>query len=224
MYPLDTELLNRFSFDVHARKAWLQGLSPKENRTIPAINYEFVHRISTLYPNVRLSINGDIKSILEIMNSLRTFSGSVMIGRAIYSNPMLLYELSLELDESSTFLTYGDKLKLINENRIRVINEYLSYIDATNLFLMKNGSLPHGANFNTYLLPLMEMYSGTPVSGFFKDQLHKAINPNRNNILALNQSKGANGLSPELSFSSQVELALLRTQSQLKKFKLKIPL
>lgn len=74
---------------VHARKAWLSGLSPKENREIPPLNYERVYQLKRDFPDLLISINGGIKTIDEIKEHLNYVDG-VMIGREIYQNPSLL--------------------------------------------------------------------------------------------------------------------------------------
>lgn len=74
---------------VHARKAWLQGLSPKENRDVPPLDYGRVHRLKAAYPDVPIAINGGIGTIAEAQAHLAHVDG-VMIGRAAYQNPELL--------------------------------------------------------------------------------------------------------------------------------------
>jgi tRNA-dihydrouridine synthase A len=78
-------------FIVHARKAWLQGLSPKENRDIPPLRYELVHRLKAEFPHLDISINGGIRTLDAAAEHLRHVDG-VMIGRAAYENPYLLAE------------------------------------------------------------------------------------------------------------------------------------
>ncbi len=74
---------------VHARKAWLQGLSPKENRDVPPLDYALVHEAKRHYPDLPMSINGGIVSLDEAKPHLEAVDG-VMIGRAAYQNPELL--------------------------------------------------------------------------------------------------------------------------------------
>ncbi|WP_224248415.1 tRNA dihydrouridine(20/20a) synthase DusA [Hyalangium gracile] len=78
-------------FIVHARKAWLQGLSPKENRDIPPLRYELVYRLKSEFPNLDISINGGVKTLDAAAEHLRHVNG-VMIGRAAYENPYILAE------------------------------------------------------------------------------------------------------------------------------------
>ena len=75
-------------FSVHARKAWLQGLSPKENREIPPLRYEDVHRLKQDFPHLFVQINGGFTS-LEQARGQYEFVDAVMIGRAAYDNPYL---------------------------------------------------------------------------------------------------------------------------------------
>jgi tRNA-dihydrouridine synthase A len=78
-------------FIVHARKAWLQGLSPKENRDIPPLRYELVYRLKAELPQLDISLNGGVKSLDAAAEHLRHVDG-VMIGRAAYENPYVLAE------------------------------------------------------------------------------------------------------------------------------------
>ena len=79
-------------FQVHARKAILQGLSPKENREIPPLKYEFVTRIALEFPDAEFVLNGGIKTVADSLTLLESFDG-IMLGRAPYANPWLLAEL-----------------------------------------------------------------------------------------------------------------------------------
>ncbi len=72
---------------IHARKAWLQGLSPKENREIPPLDYELVHRMKGLFPNLHISINGGITSLDQAQGFLEAGLDGVMIGRTAYHAP-----------------------------------------------------------------------------------------------------------------------------------------
>ncbi|WP_175869082.1 tRNA dihydrouridine(20/20a) synthase DusA [Bartonella gabonensis] len=80
---------------VHARKAWLKGLSPKENRNIPPLNYERVYKLKRKYPHQFIGINGGIKSIDEIKEHL-IFCDSTMVGRQVYHDPILLKHIDFE--------------------------------------------------------------------------------------------------------------------------------
>ena len=78
-------------FIVHARTAWLQGLSPKQNREIPPLRYDDVYRLKQDFPALDIEINGGIETIEDIKTHLQHVDG-VMIGRAFYHNPYLLAE------------------------------------------------------------------------------------------------------------------------------------
>ncbi len=81
-----------YTFIIHARKAWLKGLSPKQNREIPPLNYERVHAIKERYPHLRIILNGGITDIEGVCSHKNTLDG-VMIGREAYSNPYFLAEI-----------------------------------------------------------------------------------------------------------------------------------
>ncbi len=72
---------------IHARKAWLKGLSPKENRDIPPLDYELVHAMKGLFPNLHISINGGIDSLDQALGFLDGGLDGVMVGRAAYHQP-----------------------------------------------------------------------------------------------------------------------------------------
>lgn len=89
------------TFIVHARKAWLSGLSPKENREVPPLNYERVYKLKQDYPNLTIAINGGIKTIDEIKCHLQHVDG-VMVGREAYQNPLLLTEIDTQIFGTDT--------------------------------------------------------------------------------------------------------------------------
>jgi len=84
------------SLIVHARKAWLNGLSPKENRNIPPLNYDRVYRLKAAMPNVPIVINGGIVGITEAAAHLAHVDGA-MLGRAAYQEPWRLLAVDPEL-------------------------------------------------------------------------------------------------------------------------------
>ena len=77
------------TFIVHARNAWLKGLSPKENREVPPLNYEMVYRLKKDFPELTIAINGGITSNAQIADELQHVDG-VMIGREAYHNPWVM--------------------------------------------------------------------------------------------------------------------------------------
>ena len=83
-------------FIVHARKAWLKGLSPKENRDIPPLRYDLVHRLKQENPQLTIAINGGIRTLDEAEEHLATLD-SVMIGRAAYETPFILADADRRL-------------------------------------------------------------------------------------------------------------------------------
>ena len=110
----DFEYLNNFihkmrdagtsTFILHARKAMLNGLSPKQNLNIPKLNYNMVYEIKKENPKLEIIINGGISKIEEINNHLNSCDG-VMIGRSIYQNPYSLVEIEKEIFKTEDNLT-----------------------------------------------------------------------------------------------------------------------
>lgn len=84
------------TFIVHARKAWLTGLSPKQNREVPPLMYERVYQLKRDFPNLHVDINGGVKTLADCKAQLQQVDG-VMLGREIYQNPYLLVELDSAL-------------------------------------------------------------------------------------------------------------------------------
>ncbi len=105
-------------FIIHARKAWLQGLSPKENRDKPPLHYETVYRIKQDFPHLKIVINGGIMTLDEAGEHLQQVDG-VMIGRAIYHDPWILADADRQI--------FGEKNPL--SKRIDVIEEISPYIE-----------------------------------------------------------------------------------------------
>lgn len=87
-------------FIVHARKAWLSGLSPKENREIPPLDYERVYQLKRDFPHLNITINGGIKTLDEVKHHLQFVDG-VMMGREAYQNPSLLGQIDRELFDAT---------------------------------------------------------------------------------------------------------------------------
>jgi tRNA-dihydrouridine synthase A len=93
---------------VHARKAWLNGLSPKENRDIPPLDYDRVYRLKAVLPDVPIIINGGIGSLAEAARHLDHVDG-VMLGRAAYQEPWRLLDVDPELfGEAAPYATMKD--------------------------------------------------------------------------------------------------------------------
>ncbi len=88
---------------IHARKAWLSGLSPKENRTKPPINYQRVLDIKSAYPDMAIIMNGEIKTLEQIKTHLEQVEG-VMVGREAYQNPYILAEIERKIFGNHTIL------------------------------------------------------------------------------------------------------------------------
>ena len=104
-------------FILHARKAILKGLSPKQNLNIPKLNYEMVYKIKKENPGLEIIINGGISTTEEMKNHLKLCDG-VMIGRAIYQNPYFLVNIEQEIFKVLT-----------NPSREEVVEKLLKYLE-----------------------------------------------------------------------------------------------
>ena len=103
---------------IHARNAILKGLSPRQNRTIPPLKYDYVYRIKEDFPELEIIINGGIDSLTEAKDHLQNVDG-VMLGRAPYDNPMMLDDVDSEI--------FGEPKKQIL--RLDILKEYLTYLE-----------------------------------------------------------------------------------------------
>ncbi len=108
------------TFIVHARKAWLKGLSPKQNREIPPLKYDYVHRLKAEKPELSIVINGGIKTIEAAQQQLQYVDG-VMIGREAYYNPYML----APVDQ----LIYQDANAAL-KSREEIVFQMCDYIDS----------------------------------------------------------------------------------------------
>ncbi len=87
-------------FIIHARKAWLNGLSPKDNREIPPLDYERVYQLKSDHPDLEIHINGGIRDIKDMTTHMKHVDG-VMIGREAYQNPWILHQINNEFSSAN---------------------------------------------------------------------------------------------------------------------------
>jgi len=128
-------------FIIHARKALLKKLSPKENLNIPPLKYEFVYKLKNYFKDNEIIINGGIKTIDEIKNHLSKVDG-VMIGRAIYHSPYFLAEIEKEIFKNRDIPTRAE----VMENLIPYIQEQTSKGVQLNHIMRHTVGLFHGQN------------------------------------------------------------------------------
>ena len=111
---------------IHARKAILSGLSPKQNRNVPPLNYEIVYRMKELFPNLHISLNGGIQSLQEAKVHLDNGIDGIMIGRAAYQKPG---EILIDVDN----YIFNDKIQTSEKD---VVKKMVPYIESQ----YKNGN------------------------------------------------------------------------------------
>lgn len=136
------------TFIVHARKAWLQGLSPKENREVPPLNYPWVYRLKQELPELTIVINGGIETIEDCREHLTRVDG-VMLGRAAYHHPWLLAQVDAEI-----FAMPGE-----HRSREMVIEELLPYVER---------ELSAGTRLNQITRHLLGLYQQVPGARRFR--------------------------------------------------------
>jgi tRNA-dihydrouridine synthase A len=139
---------------VHARKAWLKGLSPKENRDVPPLDYGLVHRLKIEHPDRPIAINGGIKSIAEAKPHLADLDG-VMIGRAAYQDPALLIDVDAAIFGTSPQVADG----------FEAIELYAPYIESR---------LREGVRLHTITRHMLGLFNGRPGARAFRRHLATA--------------------------------------------------
>ena len=135
---------------LHARKAILKGLTPKQNLNIPKLNYKMVYEIKKSNPDLEIVINGGITSIDQIKNHLQNCDGA-MIGRAIYQNPYFLSEIEKEIFNNTNVLSRED-----------IVKKLLGYLEEE----VKNGT-----KVNHIMRHTVGLYHGQPGSKEWKKYL-----------------------------------------------------
>ena len=128
---------------IHARKAWLQGLSPKENRDIPPLDYDLVHRMKRAFPDLHVSINGGITSLQQAQDQLEAGLDGVMIGRAAYHQPTDI------LAEADSFV-FGDGQAV---DPIDVVHKMVPYVEQ---------HLAEGGRLHQITRHMLGLFAGRP--------------------------------------------------------------
>ncbi len=128
------------SFYVHARKAILQGLSPKQNRDVPPLRYDIALRLKREFPNLQIVLNGGLRTVADVRHHLADFDG-VMVGREAYNNPYVLAEI--ENDQ------YGTPLP----GRDDVVRRFLPYVER---------QLRNGVRLHAMTRHIQGLYAGEP--------------------------------------------------------------
>ena len=139
---------------IHARKAYLKGLDPKRNRTLPPLKYDFVYKIKKEFPHIKFIINGGLDNIDDCLDQLNYLDG-VMVGRSIQANPFFLEEVD------SKFYN----LEKIEIDRSFVVKKYFDYVKE-NVDLISTYEL---------LSPLLALCFGVPGSKKFKQEVNDLI-------------------------------------------------
>ena len=147
------------TFIVHARKAWLQGLSPKENREVPPLDYDLVARVKAENPDLTIVVNGGIATLDEAAAHLLQVDG-VMLGRAAYHNPALLAEVDARF--------FGGAEVRIDD----AVERYLEYVAH---------QLEHGVPLNAMTRHMLGLFHGRPGARAFRRHLSEnATKPGAN--------------------------------------------
>jgi tRNA-dihydrouridine synthase A len=136
-------------FAVHARKAWLEGLSPKENRDVPPLDYELVYRVKRERPSLTVLVNGGIETLEQAEEHLRLVDG-VMLGRAAYQNPMLLTEVDARF--------FGGAPVDLDA----AVEAYAEHVEH---------QLHQGARLHPLIKPMLGLYNGRPGARLFRRHL-----------------------------------------------------
>ena len=157
-------------FVMHARKALLAGLSPKQNRDVPPLHYDWVYRLKEESPDLQVVINGGIGSVDEVKNHLEHVDG-VMLGRAAYHTPWLLADCQQQLFEKQT------------------INTRENIIESMNLYMERQVS--RGVAVKHISRHLLGLFQGLPGAKAWRRYLSENAYRDDNNIDLLNQALAA---------------------------------
>ncbi len=139
------------TFIVHARKAWLSGLSPKENRDVPPLDYDRVRRLKARRPELEIVLNGGVESFAEAVKQLPHVDG-VMLGRAAYADPYLLAEVDRALFGAAE----------VPQSRLEVLDRFVPYLEA---------ELARGTRLNTMTRHILGLFHGRPRARAFRRHL-----------------------------------------------------
>jgi tRNA-dihydrouridine synthase A len=139
------------TFIVHARKAWLDGLSPKENRDVPPLDYDRVHRLKARRPELEIVLNGGIESFAEALKQMPNVDG-VMLGRAAYADPYLLAEVDRAVFGASD----------APPSRLDVLDRFVPYVEA---------ELARGSRLNAMTRHILGLFHGQPRARLFRRHL-----------------------------------------------------
>ena len=112
------------TFIIHARNGILKGLSPRQNRNIPPLKYDYVYKLKNDFPHLEIIINGGIKNLDQSETHLKSVDG-VMVGRAAYENPFMLKDVDSKFFNTESCI----------ESKKQVLNKYFEYVDRQ----LKNG-------------------------------------------------------------------------------------
>lgn len=143
------------TFIIHARKAWLKGLSPKENREIPPLRYDIAARLKHDFPQLEMLLNGGVKTLDAVEQQLEVFDG-VMIGREAYHNPWMLAEADRRI--------FGSDAPL--KSREEVLEEYLPYMQR---------ELARGTPLRSMTRHMLGLYQGLPGARRWRRTLSEGV-------------------------------------------------
>ncbi len=138
-------------FTVHARKAWLEGLSPKENRDVPPLRYDDVHRLKQDFPHLFIEINGGFKSLDQVQQHLQSVD-AVMIGRAAYDNPYLFATVDAGI--------YAEEKPSLTRHEI-----------VQNMFDYTDKWAAKGLKLNKITRHMLQLFAGKPGSRAWKQHI-----------------------------------------------------
>jgi tRNA-dihydrouridine synthase A len=157
------------TFIVHARKAWLQGLSPKQNRDVPPLDYGRVYRLKQRRPELEIVINGGIESLAAAKEQLPHVDG-VMLGRAAYADPYLLAEVDGVL--------FGEERAA--PSRLEVLDAFRPYVEE---------QLARGVRLNAMTRHILGLFHGQPRARAFRRHLAERAHLDGAGIEVLDQAR-----------------------------------
>lgn len=170
-------------FTIHARKAWLKGLSPKENRDIPPLLYDRVYHLKQQFPQLNISLNGGVKTLDDVDLHLQYLDG-VMIGREVYSNPYILAEVDARF--------YQDTHEVLS--REDIVHAMLPYVEQ---------QLVQGARAWSIARHMLGLFQGQPGGRIWRRYLSEH---------GTGQNKAGRQIGPELLLNALAALKETQSQ------------
>lgn len=155
------------TFIIHARKAWLKGLSPKQNREVPPLRYDIVQQLKKDFPALTIIVNGGISTHDAALSHL-SWADGVMIGRAAFSNPYLLAQLHTEIFPETDILSRQD-----------IVRGFIPYVEK---------ELKNGVKLTSMIRHILGIFQGLPGAAHWRRTLSQKAHLNQADVNVIREA------------------------------------